>query len=170
MTKTHAEYVQEVVSGLTEVHCGAPDCTLSMPIDAASHVDLRQIKSLGAWSTTTVATIEEAKGYFCEEHQRLLKKGCPGIEFRPLERTIQVLAQHRRVAAVKAEDAAVAEALRQQQIKAEQAKIQTMADFARGLFDPEAGPKEVRASVNGGCRAQVLDAHRGRQIKLRVAS
>lgn len=141
MAKSHNEYVNEVMCNLTEVRCGAPDCGVSLPIDVANHVDLRQVLNLKSWDTLTLADMEAAQAFFCEQHQRLLVQAQPGIRFMPLERTIQSLAQHRHTMAVRAEEAMAAKERRQKQIEAAAAKVQAMQAFAVGRFNPEAGPK-----------------------------
>lgn len=167
MAKSHEEYVQEVVGGLTEVHCCAPNCEAIMGIDVASHVDLRQLKGLvGHWSKVNLASLEKEPAYFCKEHQRLLLKAFPGTIFASLDKTIQFLAQYRRTQAIRDEEHAAEEKRRQEQVAAEQAKVEAMRVSFQGRLDPMAGPLNHRPTpINGGCRQQVLDGRQAAALR-----
>lgn len=171
MAKTHDEYVAEIIGGRIEVHCCAPGCDEAMAIDVASHVDLREIEHLGAWSTVTLASLEATEAFFCPEHQRVLAKACPGIQFQALDRSIQFLAQHRYTQAVKAEERAAEEMRRQEQAAAEAAKVEAMRAFAHGKFDPKAAPPTNGHGANGsGCRQQVLGDSVAARVRRRMTT
>ncbi|MDP3995182.1 MAG: hypothetical protein Q8P78_01040 [bacterium] len=157
--------MQEVMAGpdgaaMTEVRCGfresleAAPCGCAIPVAHASNVHWRLLNIQKPVRKISLLDIQEAGGFQCDEHRKLLKEAGVEPELVLTTKQINDLGSRRRNEALRDDDHAAIDEAKRQAAAEHERKLAAAKAFAAATFVPkktfkvESRGKTVRFQVH----------------------